>query len=114
MVKPTFMGAAPRIFEKAYGRITQMVAEEGGIKEKLFHWAVGVGTKAAELREQGKEPSGLLAVQHALADKLVLHKVRERFGGRIRFFISGSAALNQDVAALVPRRRPARSSRATA
>ena len=98
VVKPTFMGAAPRIFEKAHGRITMMMAEEGGIKEKMFHWAVGVGTKAAALREQGKEPSGLLAMQANLADKLVLHKVRERFGGRIRFFISGSAALNQDVA----------------
>ena len=99
VVKPTFMGAAPRIFEKAYGRITMMMAEEGGIKEKLFHWATGVGAQVARLRATGEQPSGLLAVQASLADKLVLHKVRERFGGRIRFFISGSAALNKDVAA---------------
>ena len=44
------------------------------------------------MREQGEEPSGLLAVQHALADRLVLSKVRARFGGRVKFFISGSAA----------------------
>ena len=97
-VKPTFMGAAPRIFEKAYGRITMMIAEEGGIKEKLFRWATGVGAEVSALRVQGSQPSGMLARKHALADKRVLHKVRDRFGGRIRFFISGSAALNKDVA----------------
>lgn len=98
VVQPTFMGAAPRIFEKAYGRITTTVANEGGVKAKLFAWATGVGAKAAEVRARGEEPSGLLARQHAVADKLVLHKVRARFGGRIRFFISGSAALNKDIA----------------
>jgi long-chain acyl-CoA synthetase len=98
VVKPTFMGAAPRIFEKAYGRITTMMADEGGIKEKLFHWAVGVGRKVSEVRQTGQEPSGALAIQHKLADKLVLKKVQDRFGGRVRFFISGSAALNSDVA----------------
>jgi len=99
VVRPTFMGAAPRIFEKAHARITMMMAQEGGLKEKLFQWATGVGARAAELRTQGSEPTGLLAAQYALADRLVLHKVRERFGGRVRFFISGSAALNKDVAA---------------
>ena len=98
VVKPTFMGAAPRIFEKAYGRITMMVAEEGGVKAKLFAWAIGVGREVAEMRARGQEPTGLLARKFALADKLVLHKVRARFGGRVRFFISGSAALNKDVA----------------
>ena len=98
IVQPTFMGAAPRIFEKAYGRITMMMADEGGVKEKLFHWATGVGRKVSELRQEGKEPSGALAVQHNLANKLVLKKVQARFGGRVRFFISGSAALNRDVA----------------
>ena len=98
VIQPTFMGAAPRIFEKAYGRITTMMVGEGGVKAKLFGWAIGVGRQVAHLRADGATPSGLLAVQHVLADKLVLHKVRARFGGRIRFFISGSAALNRDVA----------------
>ena len=99
VVAPTFMGAAPRIFEKAYGRIVTMMSAEGGAKAKLFDWAIGVGRQVSVLRAKGKGPSGLLAVQYALADRLVLHKVRARFGGRIRFFISGSAALNSDVAA---------------
>ncbi|WP_114906107.1 AMP-dependent synthetase/ligase [Ornithinimicrobium murale] len=98
IVKPTFMGAAPRIFEKAYGRITMMMAEEGGIKEKLFHWATGVGRKVSELQQAGREPSGVLALQHKVANAVVLKKIQERFGGRVRFFISGSAALNRDVA----------------
>ena len=98
VVRPTFMGAAPRIFEKAYGRITGMVRSEGGPKAKLFSWAVGVGGQVSDLKQQGQSPSLPLKVQHVLADRLVLSKVRERFGGRIKFFISGSAALNTDVA----------------
>ncbi|WP_427385140.1 AMP-dependent synthetase/ligase [Janibacter sp. G56] len=98
VVRPTFMAAAPRIFEKAYGRVTLGIQQEGGVKEKLFNWATGVGARAATLRAEGKDPSGVLALQHSLADKLVLSKVRDRFGGRIRFFISGSAALNPEVA----------------
>ena len=98
VVAPTFMGAAPRIFEKAYSRIATTVSAEGGVKAKLFAWAIGVGRQVAILRADGRTASGLLAAQYALADKLVLHKVRARFGGRIRFFISGSAALNADVA----------------
>ena len=57
-----------------------------------------MGRKVSALRQQGKEPTGLLGVQHTLANALVLKKVQERFGGRVRFFISGSAALNRDVA----------------
>ena len=98
VIKPTFMGAAPRIFEKAYARISMMFEQESGVKRRLIDWALGMGAQVSALRERGEEPSGMLARQHAIADKLVLSKVRERFGGRIRFFISGSAALNPDVA----------------
>ena len=96
--KPTFMGAAPRIFEKAYARISMMFEGETGVKKSLIDWALGVGGQVAAAKEKGDNPSGLLAIQHALADRLVLAKVRERFGGRVKFFISGSAALNPEVA----------------
>src|SRR5690606_8276471 len=69
-----------------------------GIKAKLFGWASGVGKEVGLIRAGGGEPAGLLALRYRLADKLVLSKIRDRFGGRIRFFISGSAALNEDVA----------------
>ena len=98
VVRPTFMGAAPRIFEKVYARIGMMMEEEGGIKHKLFSWASEVGAKVAELASENKSPSGLLAVQHKIADKIIGTKIRERFGGRVRMFISGSAALNHDIA----------------
>jgi long-chain acyl-CoA synthetase len=98
VVKPTFMGAAPRIFEKAHARVHMMMEGEGGLKLKLFRAASETGREISILREQGKNPSGLLARKHALLDKLVASKIRERFGGNIRFFISGSAALNQDIA----------------
>ncbi|GAB3860520.1 long-chain fatty acid--CoA ligase [Nocardioides maradonensis] len=98
IVKPTFMGAAPRIFEKAYARIITMQQAEGGLKEKLFNRAFAVGLKYDEAVRAGKV-SPLLKLEHDLFDKLVFSKVRERFGGRVRFFISGSAALNADIAA---------------
>ena len=98
VVKPTFMGAAPRIFEKAHGRIVTMQAAEGGAKEKIFKKAFEVGIKVDQLKREGRSVPLLLNVQHGLFDKLVFSKVRERFGGRVRFFISGSAALNAEIA----------------
>ena len=98
VVKPTFMGAAPRIFEKAHARIVTMQAAEGGAKEKVFKKAFEVGVKVDRLKREGRSVPLLLGVQHGLFDKLVFSKVRERFGGRVRFFISGSAALNAEIA----------------
>jgi len=98
VVRPTFMGAAPRIFEKAYGRIVTMAHNEGGAKAKIFDWACAVGHKVAERQLSGKPVPRALAAQRKLADKLVFTKVRDRFGGQLRFFISGSAALSKEVA----------------
>jgi long-chain acyl-CoA synthetase len=98
VVRPTFMGAAPRIFEKAHGRIVTMQAAEGGIKEKLFNQAFKVGLEVDRLRRAGRPVPFLLDKQHALFDKLVFSKIRARFGGRVRFFISGAAALNREIA----------------
>jgi long-chain acyl-CoA synthetase len=98
VVKPTFMGAAPRIFEKAHGRIVTMQAAEGGAKEKIFNQAFKVGLEVDRLKREGKSIPLPLKVQHGLFDKLVFSKIRDRFGGRVRFFISGAAALNRDIA----------------
>jgi long-chain acyl-CoA synthetase len=98
IVRPTFMGAAPRIFEKAYGRIVTMMHNEGGAKAKIFDWACDVGRQVVQLQQAGKPVPGMLNVKYKIASKLVFAKVRERFGGRVRFFISGSAALSQEVA----------------
>jgi long-chain acyl-CoA synthetase len=98
VVKPTFMGAAPRIFEKAHARIVTMQAAEGGAKEAIFKQAFKVGIARDRAIREGRSPGVLLKAQHALFDKLVFAKIRERFGGRVRFFISGAAALNSDIA----------------
>jgi long-chain acyl-CoA synthetase len=98
VVKPTFMGAAPRIFEKAHGRIITMQQAEGGLKEKIFNQAFKVGLEVNRRKRAGQSVPLPLRLQHGLFDKLVFSKVRERFGGRVRFFISGAAALNQEIA----------------
>ena len=98
VVKPTFMGAAPRIFEKAHARIVTMTASEGGAKEKIFQQAFKVGIEVDKRKREGKSIPLPLKLQHGLFDKLVFSKVRERFGGRVKFFISGSAALNAEIA----------------
>jgi long-chain acyl-CoA synthetase len=98
IIRPTFMGAVPRIFEKVHGRINEMMTNAGGIKKTLFDWAIGVGTQVSRAKQAGAKVSPLLGAQYALADKLVLAKIRDRFGGRLRFFISGSAALDRDIA----------------
>ena len=98
VIRPTIMGAVPRIFEKVHSRINETMAKEGGLKKSMFDWAVGVGVQVSRVKQAGERVSPLLAAQYKLADKLVLSKIRDRFGGRLRFFISGSAALDREIA----------------
>lgn len=96
--KPTFMGAVPRIFEKVYNKIVSGAREKGGLSLKIFTWAVAVGKEVSKLRQERKEPTGLLALKYALADRVVFQKIRAVFGGNIRFFISGAAPLSREIA----------------
>ncbi|MCA9539051.1 MAG: long-chain fatty acid--CoA ligase [Myxococcales bacterium] len=98
VIQPTFMAAAPRIFEKVYNKVVNGAQQAGGLKFKIFKWSMGIGKEVSKIKQAGKEPTGLLAFQFNLADKLVFSKLRARFGGRIRFFISGSAPLNREIA----------------
>ncbi|MGQ0464358.1 MAG: AMP-dependent synthetase/ligase [Sporichthyaceae bacterium] len=97
-VKPTVVAAAPRVFEKIHNTIVSTVRNEGGVKAKLFGWARGVGLAASRARQQGKSPSPIVAAQLVVADKIVFAKIRGRFGGRIRAFISGAAPLSPAIA----------------
>ena len=92
-VKPTFVAAVPRIFEKIYNKVTTGAKEAGGAKWAIFSWAFGVGREVSRIRLAGKEPAGLLALKHTVAHKLVFSKLHALFGGRIRCFVSGSAPL---------------------
>jgi long-chain acyl-CoA synthetase len=97
-VRPTFVAAVPRIFEKVYNKVVSGAKEGGKLKWKIFQWAVGVGKEVSQQRQAGRQPTGALALKYSVADKLVFSKLRDRFGGRLRFFISGSAPLNRELA----------------
>jgi long-chain acyl-CoA synthetase len=98
IVKPTFMAAAPRIFEKAHARIVTTARQQGGIKARLFEKAFVAGLDADRHRRAGHRLGPLMNLQYKLFDRLVFSKVRRVFGDRIRFFVSGSAPLNREIA----------------
>jgi long-chain acyl-CoA synthetase len=97
-LRPTIMGAAPRIFEKAHARIEEMAAEQGRLAKKMFDWAIKIGVTVSEARQAGKKPSLASSLAYKVADRMVFSTIRERFGGRLRFFVSAAAALDRDVA----------------
>lgn len=96
-VRPTIMAAVPRLMEKIHDKAMKNGTSGGGLKPKIFLWAIKVGSKVRELKEQGKSVGAFLNWQHGLAEKLVFSKVKEKTGGRIRFMITGGAALPQNV-----------------
>ena len=91
-VAPHVAAAAPRVFEKVYSRVMGAT----GIKGKLVAWAKGVGEGSVDAKLSGGQSQG--GFQHKLADKLVFSKLREKMGGRMRAFVSGSAPLSADIA----------------
>ncbi len=96
-VSPTLMMSVPRLYEKIYARVLENAVASGGIKAKIFFWARGVGERWADVKLSGREPSGFLAWQYGVAQKLVFSKLKERTGGRLRFFISGGAPLSPTI-----------------
>ncbi len=98
VIQPTFIAAVPRIFEKVYNKVIAGAKAGSPLKYKIFQWSLGVGREVSRLRQNGQEPSGFLAFKHRIADKLVFSKLKARFGGKVKFFISGSAPLSRDMA----------------
>ena len=93
-VQPTVMCSVPRVYEKMYAAVMSRVRESPGYRQALFHWALNVGKQ----HHVEKKSGGLLNAQYGLADRLVLAGLRKRLtGGRLRFFISGGAALSRDI-----------------
>jgi long-chain acyl-CoA synthetase len=93
-VKPTVVCAVPRVYEKLYARILSVT----GVKRPLVMWARQVAMDWADMVLAGKTPGLRLRIAHAVADRLVFSKVREKLGGRLRFFVSGGAPLNPQLA----------------
>jgi long-chain acyl-CoA synthetase len=97
-VRPTIMAAVPRFYEKVYSKIRKSIAEQKPWRRGLFEWARGVGAQAAEFWRRGKPKPLGLTLRFGLAKLLVLNRLRDRVGGRIRFFVSGGGALSREVA----------------
>jgi long-chain acyl-CoA synthetase len=98
VVRPTIMAAVPRIFEKVYNKIIEGAHHGPAWKQRVFQWAVQTGKEASKVRQQGREPRGLLAWKLKAADRLVFDRIKRLFGGRVHFFISGSAPLSREIA----------------
>ncbi|TKJ42144.1 hypothetical protein CEE37_00265 [candidate division LCP-89 bacterium B3_LCP] len=94
-VQPTVMLAVPRLYEMMRAKILDTVEKSPKVRQKIFHWALGVGRQSMH---GGSRKKPALAVKRALADRLVYSKLRAKTGGRIRIFVSGGAALSPDVA----------------
>ncbi len=91
--RPTFILSVPRVFEKLYNSAEQKAG--AGAKLKLFRWAAKTAIVYSRALDTPAGPSAALKAQHALADRLVLHKVRQALGGHARYAISGGAPLGE-------------------
>ena len=96
-VKPTIFVGVPRIFEKVYAKAKLKAAQTGGLKEKIFDWAMGKAREYALAEASGIPVSSALAIKHELADRLVFSKLRQFFGGNLHSCITGGAALPDDI-----------------
>lgn len=96
-VRPTVMGAPPRLYERVYARVLSAVEEGSPMRQRIFHWAAGLGRRKYANHLAGRGDSPWLALQLKVADALVFGKIRDRTGGRVRYFVSGSAALSSEI-----------------
>ena len=99
-VRPTVFASVPRVFNRIYDGLHARMKEEGGLKKKLFDAAIETAEKRKALAAQGKH-SGWLDFKFKLLDNLVFSKVRERFGGRLKYAFSGGAAISKEVAEFI-------------
>jgi long-chain acyl-CoA synthetase len=96
-VRPTVMGAPPRLYERVYARVLSAVEAGSPMRQRIFHWAAGLGRRKYANHLAGRGDSPWLALQLKVADALVFGKIRDRTGGRVRYFVSGSAALSSEI-----------------
>jgi long-chain acyl-CoA synthetase len=96
-VRPHIMVLVPRAFERFYSRVMDNALSSPLLKRKIFFWAIKVGRKYAKKKLEKMPISSWLKFKRKLAHKLVFSKIYERVGGRIRFFVSGSAPLSKEI-----------------
>jgi long-chain acyl-CoA synthetase len=98
IVKPTVLPSVPRVYEKVHTAVQASFDEATGVKRRLIDWALRVGKKVSELKQEKEPVPAGLAFQHRLADKLVYSKVKAKLGGRLKLPISGGAPLAKEIA----------------
>ena len=96
-VRPTVMVAVPRLYERVYTRVKSAIDTGSPMKQRIFNWAAGVGAQKYRNHVEGRADSPWLKAQLRIADRLVFGKIRARTGGNVRYFISGAAALSQEI-----------------
>lgn len=96
-VRPTFLTAVPRIFEKIHAKILDSVASMTGVKKKLADWSISVGLQTVPYRTTNQNLPFVLGLKYKIADKLVLNKFRAALGGKVRACSSGGSALSKEV-----------------
>lgn len=97
IAKPTLILSVPVLFNRIYDGIMKNVAAGSAVKRFLFHLALRTARKRNALLEKGQSVGPILTMQHRIVDKIVLFKVRERLGGRLKFVASGGAAAGLEV-----------------
>ena len=96
--KPTVLISVPRLYEKIYSKIITGVQSAPALRRKIFYWSLKNGRKLSLMRYNNLKPGFLLKIKYAIAKKLVFDKAKSRFGGRIKYFISGGAPLSKELA----------------
>lgn len=96
-VKPTVMSCVPRLLERIHDKAIKGGTSAGGLKAKIFLWALETGRTYRNKQEAGKNPGFILSAKQSVAEKLVFSKIKEKTGGRLKFMISGGAALPKNV-----------------
>ncbi|KQB98990.1 long-chain fatty acid--CoA ligase [Pedobacter sp. Hv1] len=96
-VRPTVMSCVPRLLERIHDKAIKSGTAGGGLKANIFTWALETGKNYRQTKEAGKNPSLILSTKKAIAEKLVFSKIKEKTGGRLKFMISGGAALPKNV-----------------
>ncbi len=97
-VRPTFVLGVPRFYEKIRDRVLEAVKKGGPFKKGLFFWAKELGEKKRLADAAGRRLGGVFALKRAVASALAYKKFRRRLGGRVRFCVSGGAALPKEIA----------------
>jgi long-chain acyl-CoA synthetase len=96
-VRPTMILGAPRLYEKMYAGIRKNIAAQPPLKRRLFEWAQNAGRQASPYKISGRPMPLGLKLKYAAADALVFKTIKQKFGGRIRFFVSAAAPISKEI-----------------